>query len=593
MLLHNSHSDYYRYPLTPVKTGEEIRFRLHYDGLGKVYLRTWNGNESLHRMQKIETNAYECRVTAPEQPGQFWYCFKIEERFQTLYYGNNEKLLGGSGKEYKDHFHSYLVVVYDKDFKTPKYLREGTIYQIFPDRFRIGDYSPKEIIPGRIPRQWHEDPILQVDTKNGDNFAHDFFMGNLRGIVEKLDYLYDLGIRTLYLNPIFRAATNHRYDTGDYSQIDPYLGDDAEYALLCAELKKRNMHLILDGVFSHTGNDSLYFNQKGNYPGVGAAQSKDSPYYDWYSFQEYPNKYAAWWGIYTLPEVNKDSASYRAYIFNEKDGIARKWLRLGASAWRLDVADELPMDFLSELRKSVKDTHEDAVLLGEVWEDASNKIAYGQTRCYCLGNTLDSVMNYPLRTAIIQFLLGTSTAYDLAQLLLHQREVYPTPFYYSLMNLIGSHDRARILNVFALEEHQSEDRSITKHVKLTKEEYSEAYDKYLQAIALLTALPGSPTIYYGDEAGMQGTADPWNRRTYPWGYEDKSLIAAVRSLLHQRLENKVLQTGLLDVKVVSDDCIEIIRYTEEGKDAFGTAIGDATAVFKLDRTQKSVTWTIE
>lgn len=593
MLLHDSHSDYYRSPCTPVHTGQTIRFRLRYDGKDKVYLRTWNGKERLYPMQQVEKDVYECSITAPDKVCQLWYCFRIDESFRPIHYGNNEKLLGGEGAAYTDHFHSYLIVVYDKSFCTPSYLREGNTYQIFPDRFRIGNYVPKEQIDDRILREWHEDPILQVDCKNGDNFAHDFFMGNLRGIVEKLDYLYDLGIRTLYLNPIFRAATNHRYDTGDYTQIDPYLGDEAEFTLLCEELKKRDMHLILDGVFSHTGNDSLYFNQKGRYPGLGAAQSKDSPYYEWYTFQSYPSKYSAWWGIYTLPEINKNAKSYRQYLFNKEDGIAHKWLRLGASAWRLDVADELPMDFLSELRTNVKDTHPDAVLIGEVWEDASNKIAYEQTRCYCLGDTLDSVMNYPLRTAIIQFLLGNAAAGDLAQLILHQREVYPAPFLYSLMNLVGSHDRARILNVFAMEEHQSEDRSYTKHVKLTQEQYTAAYGKYLQAIALLTALPGTPTIYYGDEAGMQGTADPWNRRTYPWGYEDKSLVAAVKALLNNRLEHKILQTGLIDVKVINDDCLEIKRFAENGRDAFGDTATNETITLRLNRNDEGVEWIYE
>lgn len=590
MFFHDSHSTYYRNPLTPLRCGEEVRFRFQYDGHGKVFLRTWNGKDVRYPMQKINENTYECSIHAPEKVCQFWYCFIIEESFQKYYYGNKPDLLGGEGQVYTEGFHSYLIVVYDPKFSTPKYLREGNIYQIFPDRFCKGNYVPKEIIADRIHKEWHEDPILQVDTKNGDNFAHDFFLGNLRGIVEKLDYLKDLGITTLYLNPIFRAGTNHRYDTGDYSQIDPYLGDDAEFALFCEELKKRDMHLILDGVFSHTGNDSLYFNQKGNYDSLGAYQSVDSPYADWYSFEHFPDKYAAWWGIYTLPEINKNSASYRKYIFNQEDGIAPKWLKQGANAWRLDVADELPMDFLAELKKSVKTANPDAVLIGEVWEDASNKIAYEQTRCYCYGDTLDSVMNYPLRTSIIQFLMGEQNAYDLARLLLHQREVYPTPFYYSLMNLIGSHDRARILNVLAGEEHKNEDRKYCKHVKLSEEKYTHAYYKYLQAIALLCALPGAPTIYYGDEAGMQGTADPWNRRTYPWGYEDKSLQAAIKAELQRRLQSHVLKTGFLDINVINNDCIEITRYIDKDVDAFGEPAKNSRITLHLDRTEQGFTW---
>lgn len=590
MIKHDSHDKFYRCPLTPVTPGDKIRLRISYDGNGKVSLRTWTDTEQIYRMKQIDDSTYEYTITAPDKACQLWYCFYIEEGFTRQIYGNNPDILGGEGKIYNSTFHSYLIVVYDKSFTTPNYLHTGNIYQIFPDRFNRGDYTPSKKIKGRTERQWFQEPLLNIDPKNGDNYAHDFFMGNLRGIVEKLDYLYDLGIRVIYLNPIFEAGSNHRYDTGDYEKIDSYLGNNDEFRLLCSECKTRGMHVILDGVFSHTGNDSRYFNQKGTYKDLGAYQSEDSPYYSWYSFQKFPEIYNSWWGIYTLPEINKEDACFRDYILNRDTGIATKWLNEGASAWRLDVADELPMDFLHSLRSTVKSVDQNCAIIGEVWEDASSKLAYGATRCYCLGDSLDSVMNYPLRHAINKFLLHKNTAYDLARLIKHQIEVYPVPFLYALMNICGSHDRARELNVLCGQDHPGEARDITKRIRLTEEQYTLAYNRYIQIVALLTALPGSPSIYYGDEAGMQGTSDPWNRRPYPWGYEDKSMIREIKALLNNRLEQKLLQVGFIDVNAIDNDTIVVRRFVDNGVDVFDNECLNGEIKFKLNRLDTRFTW---
>lgn len=591
MIVHNSHDEFYRYPLTPVCCGEKVRLRLSYDGTGRVNLRTWSGSESIYPMKNIGDNTYECEIQAPDTPSQLWYCFYIDENFTRHIYGNNPDMLGGEGRVYESYFHSYLIVVYDKNFTTPEYLHTGNVYQIFPDRFRRGNYEPDSMVPGRTEREWHNEPMLVKDKANGDNYAHDFFMGNLRGIVEKLDYLYDLGIRTIYLNPIFKAGTNHRYDTGDYEQIDSYLGNNDEFVLLCDEAKKHGMHIMLDGVFSHSGNDSKYFNQKGTYKELGAYQSKESPYYKWYTFKQYPDNYQSWWGIYTLPVLNKNEPSLRNYMLNAETGIVAKWLKMGASAWRLDVADELPVDFLQDLRKTAKQTKADCAIVGEVWEDASAKASYGEIRCYCLGDTLDSVMNYPLRHAIIQFLTQKINAYDLERFINHQKEVYPYPFHYATMNILGSHDKARPLNVLCGEEHSSASREMNKHVKLSVEQYTLAYRRYIQAVALISALPGSPCIYYGDEAGVQGTADPWNRRVYPWGYEDRSLIREISAILNHRLENPLLQVGFMDAKAIDENTIQIRRYVDNSKDVFGRACENGEICFTLNRNEERFSWT--
>ena len=277
----------------------------------------------------------------------------------------------------------------------------------------------------------------------GKVLNNDFFGGNIRGILEKLDYLQSLHVTVLYLNPIFRSFSNHRYDTGNFMEIDPTFGTEEEFARLVEECRKRGIRIMLDGVFNHTGDDSLYFNKYGRYPGVGAYQSKDSKYYAWYNFIHYPEKYSAWWGIDNLPAVNEECPSYADYITGE-NGVIRYWLKYSLGGFRLDVADELPDEFIEKIRQAVKAADPEAVVLGEVWEDASNKIAYSKRRKYFWGKELDSVMNYPLKDAIIQFILSGDTSL-FRQTVAMLRDNYPKSVLDSLMNILGTHDTARIL----------------------------------------------------------------------------------------------------------------------------------------------------
>ncbi len=346
------------------------------------------------------------------------------------------------------------------------------------------------------------------------------------------------------------------------------------------------MKVLLDGVFSHTGSDSRYFNRFGRYDSLGAYQSIESPYYPWYTYEEHPNKYRTWWGFQTLPTVNKDNEDYRQYLLNPEDGILPRWVERGACGWRLDVADELPMDMLREMRKSIRGVKEDALLLGEVWEDASNKVSYGQQRCYCLGDTLDSVMNYPLRRAIIDFFTGACDASHLRRVILHQQEVYPAPFYYSLMNLLGSHDRVRILNAMAGYDREGAaqmDRTEASQIFLDKATRTAAQKKVLEAIKLICALPGAPTLYYGDEIGMQGMADPWNRAPMDWEHGDKTMRNNVKKLLNHRMEKPMLQTGYLSVEADGPDTLIIKRYAVDGKDVFGQPLTGRPLTVKISR----------
>ena len=381
---------------------------------------------------------------------------------------------------------------------------DGVMMQIMPDRFfRGGDFPCR----GKLHADWYEQPELSLSA-NGDNAANDFFGGDLLGIRQKLPYIASLGVTALYLNPVFLSPSNHKYDTSDYLQIDPAFGTEADLSALCAEGEKFGIRVILDGVFSHTGADSVYFNREHTFPGPGACDSKDSPYYSWYTFLHWPDKYRCWWGFDTLPNVDKTSRAFREFIIRGEDSVCAHWLRAGTSGWRLDVADELPIDFIAEFRARLKKENPQAALIGEVWDDPSRKVAYGALRSYCLGDTLDGVMNYPLRAAILGYLLGQISPADCARQILSLYENVPPAFARANMNLLGSHDKPRALSVLADAGNMEPDRKYRHPVQLTPEQYALGRKRLIAAWNLVCVLPGMPTIYYGDEAGLTGMADP-------------------------------------------------------------------------------------
>ena len=572
MMLHDSHNPAFRTPAGPVPTGTAVTIRFACDEATSVILRTWQDEELCYSMVSDAPGHWQATITMPEKPCLFWYSFIIYRKDgRTLRYGNAYDRLGGEGAVYeKGQAESFQITVYDRDFTTPACIHGANIYQIFPDRFWRGKTASVDDRTDRyVHETWDEEMISVGDMRGGKYQELDFFGGNLMGIVEKLPYLRGLGVDIIYLNPIFRARSNHRYDTGDYTQIDPLCGTEEEFRTLCAEARKLGMHVLLDGVFSHTGEDSLYFNHFGHYPTLGAYQGESSPYYDWYTFKHFPEDYRAWWGILSLPELRKDNPAYQDFMFHDDTGVVPRWITAGACGWRLDVADELPMDFLRKLRIAAHKANPDAVVLGEVWEDASNKVAYGEMRCYCTGDTLDSVMNYPLRTALIDFATGKINAWDFTRLVKHQAEVYPAQFRYSLMNLVGSHDRPRALNMLVDRGCMDLPKADQQHVHLTTDEYALAVRRYRMCIDLLCALPGCPTIYYGDEAGLTGCQDPWNRRPFPWGREDKALQQFVANKLTHRQRSDVLRFGLCSIDAADDDTVTITRYMDGGLDALG------------------------
>ncbi len=416
--------------------------------------------------------------------------------------------------------HGFLLTVHSKDYKTPEWFKGGVMYQIFPDRFcKVGTMPD---IKGRIERKdWGGLPSYRPNEQ-GKVLNNDFFGGNFKGIKSKLSYLRDLGVTTIYLNPIFEATSNHRYDTANYKKIDPVLGTEDDFRELVQAAEKKGIRIILDGVFNHTGDNSIYFNKYGNYPSLGAYQSKDSPYYSWYTFEDFPNKYKSWWGIDIMPELNEASKDYQNFTFGE-DGVLKKWLRFGIGGYRLDVADELPDFFLKGLRKCVKESDPNAMIIGEVWEDASNKIAYSTRREYLQGYELDSVMNYPVKDAIIRY-IQTENVATLLQTVRALINHYPKQTVDCLMNILGTHDTSRILTVLGGIYCQDKDEMASEKAYMTEKQRENALKKLKMAAVLQYTLPGVPCLYYGDENGTEGHIDPFCRTCFDWEHLNEELI---------------------------------------------------------------------
>ena len=458
---------------------------------------------------------YPMRWTGTDK-GEDEYSVEIEITTVGLYFyrffarGLSDSDIGASWGDF--------VYLLPENTHHPKGWGGGVAYQIFCDRFNIGESGAIRSKPDCVYRDdWGGEPH-SAPGKNGEILNNDFFGGNIQGIAEKLDYLKGLDVTAIYLNPIFEAASNHKYDTGNYFAIDPLFGEPEDFRTLCETARGKGIKIILDGVFNHTGSDSRYFNKYGRYDTVGAYQSPDSPYYPWYSFNKYPDEYDCWWGFKTLPAVNKQSPSFREFICGES-GVIAHWLRQGAGGWRLDVADELSDEFLEALRTRVKSVNPDALIAGEVWENAAVKTAYGERRKYFLGKQLDSVMNYPFRAAIIEFVRDGNSA-GLKNTINEILNCYPAPVVANLMNSLSTHDTPRALTVFSGD---------IARMKL--------------AAVLQYTLPGFPCVFYGDEAGMTGGKDPSNRGCYPWRFENAELVEFYRFLGKLRAENSVFDGG--------------------------------------------------
>lgn len=461
----------------------------------------------------------------------------------------------------------YRQTIYAPDFTVPGWARDVVYYYVFPERFRNGDetndprpgggrpqdrYQDRDV--ERHPR-WNEKPF-KPGTGDGSDALHnnDFFGGDLAGLTSKLGYIKSLGANAIYLTPVFRAPSNHKYDAADYKQIDPAFGSNDDFVRLCAEAAKLGIRVIPDTSLNHVGSDSPYFNRFGNFPAGGAFDNgrinPTSPYASWFKFKPEetdPDKqYQGWVGVKDLPEIDKDSPSFRAYAYRDPDSVTNYWLDRGAAGWRMDVAPWVPDDFWREWRQAVKAKKPDALTVAETWFDASK---------FLLGDMFDSTMNYIFRNAVLDYAAGKSARATYANLELI-REAYPPQALYALMNLLSTHDQPRALHHFGYRDDGD------------AQALRQAKQRLRLAVFFQMTYPGSPTIYYGDEVGLGGGDDPYNRAPYPWadegGQPDRTLLSDFRRLTRLRHELPVLRHGSLSAPLHLDDHVVVLA-RQDGK----------------------------
>lgn len=523
---------------------------------------------------------FEAEIRCLEEP--IYYCFHIEYRGQTYVCrrdGTKKALPGDeTGQPYAFRFMP--------GFHTPAWARGAVQYQIFPDRFRNGDPG-NDVEEGEYTyNHQHVRKIPDWNAAPGEDDYRCFYGGDIAGIMQKLDYLQDLGIEVIYLNPIFLSPSSHKYDAQDYEHVDPHFGvieedidhplqsweyhngyarkyitrvlsevntekTDALFASLCEELHSRGMKIILDGVFNHCGSFHRWMDREGIYlekPGYapGAYQDGNSPYREFFHFMdEYPG-YEAWWDVETLPKLCYEQSRT---LCEEIFFIAEKWLRppYSIDGWRLDVAADLGHNpsanhaFWREFRDRVKGVNPEALILAE---------HYGDPSPWLKGDEWDSVMNYDaFMDPLGYFLTGMEKHSDNIRDDLYQDgkqffdEMQRTMdrFHWNslqcAMNELSNHDHSRFLT--------RTNRTVGRLETLGAAAAEEGVDKsvFREAVVIQMTWPGAPTVYYGDEAGLAGWTDPDNRRGYPWGREDQQMIELHRSIISLRRKHPVLRSG--------------------------------------------------
>lgn len=548
---YNSQSLEYKKPFGAVKRKEKIEFTIKTNELCDVKLITQSklGSESFDLEYIGEDNdlhKYFLEFDTTQYLGPIYYYFELISD-DTYYYTNNDDAIGGIGQlrsEKPDFYNSiskthekkpeyfYQVYVYNIEHEVPEWFKTGLTYHIFVDRFNNDDSSLESV----------------------DKDLVDVYGGNLNGIINKLDYLKDLGVNIIYLSPIFEAEGHHKYNIGDYESIASDYGDMDTFKELVKQIKERNMYLILDGVFNHSGSDSKYFNKYDNYDSLGAYQSKDSEYYSWYKFKEYPDKYECWDDIDTLPEYDQKNKDVLDYFFYNEDSIINRWMNLGVDGWRLDATDLLKDDYLTHIYKNVKKNNPNSIIIGELWQDASTFISEKDKliRTYMCGNELESVSDYPLHGFIINYSKGDFTPLTFCKNIYSLIENYPIEYYFALWNFTGTHDIPRILNIL--------DDNID----------------YLKIFAvLLITLPGVPMIYYGDEVGLKGEGDPDNRRPFPWNNMSMEIYNHFREIISIRLKSNAFKKGsihfienenfLIFERCYKEECMYVVLNNSDDK----------------------------
>ena len=603
VLLHHSAKERCRSPLGALRCGQSVTIRLLTRGLSLhgVYLHLLAGVEKTAHEMHREEDGFCVTLTLPETPCVLWYYFSVFTGSDVqVFYGRNPHETSGIGKVYWEEPPAFQLTVYAKDFHVPRWFLGSAMYQIFPDRFARGkqenlqngaDFHRGMGRSVRIHASWDEKPCYLPEPGEKHYIPNDYFGGDLEGIRSALPELAAMGMEVLYLNPIFESASNHRYNTGNYRKIDPFLGTEQDFCRLAEEARQYGIRILLDGVFSHTGDDSIYFNKYGHYAGTGAYQAQDSPYFPWYRFTAFPEQYQCWWGFETLPEVDEHNADWQREMIDSEQSVMKTWLQKGASGWRLDVADELPDETIFAMRRAVKSVG-DCVLMGEVWEDATTKQSYGKQRKYALGSGLDSVMNYPFRKAVLAFLTGKTDAYALRDFLIAQSQNYPPEMFFSLMNLISSHDVERAHTMLASGQNEMDlTREQQAHFLLNEQQQALGDALMKPACVLQFVWPGVSAVYYGDENGADGLKDPFNRATYQ--KTESELKRCLKVLGTLKRSSAALKRGYFLVSVVREDVLAVARFLADGQDYFGEEAQDAVYVAVLNRSRREQSFALD
>lgn len=563
-VMHDSQSIVYRRPFGAVEEGQKVKLSIDIEKeiVVAIELLQFDGTKVNMGMEKEYLNSgnyrYSIEIDTEDALGVLGYYFILIDGYDRVYYGNNDEHLGGIGQIYTYNPVPYQITIYKKS-NLPDWYKEGIIYQIFVDRFCNGNddgsiNNPKKnsFIYGR----WDDTPVYIKDYQ-GRTIRWDFYGGNIRGIIKKLDYIKSLGVNIINLSPIFKSSSCHKYDAGDYDIIDEMFGTEEDFKELCEKAKSKDIKIILDGVFSYTSSDSRYFNKAGNYDEIGAYQSPNSKYHNWYKFNRYPYGYECWWGIEGRPNINVMHNSYIDFLVNRDDSIIKKWIDLGASGWRLNVTDELPDEFIEIIRDRLDTLDKETVLIGDVWDDASNKISYSKKRRYLYGKEIQSVTNYPLRESLINFTRGYIKSDKLKKKVMSLYENYPREVFLGNINLIGTSDTERILTV------------LDGNMRCLK-----------IIVALQFTIPGVPLIYYGDETGVTGGKDPDNRKSYPWENEDVDLIGFYKRIAHIRNGQDALKKGDFNIFDTEEDIFAFERVYENERIVVVVNVSNAQKVVR-------------
>ncbi len=572
----DSKCEKYKTPFGAIAGGESIMLsayalRSEILEVNLVVFSEYEQSESKYPMlwesRELDYDKYSVSLSVSCKSGIFWYFFEFRDVCGNIGYWGKY----GETRD-KNCVAAYQLTVYSKDYKTPDWFSRGVTYHIFVDRFMRSTTSNPITRDDYFYVHENISDTPMYKPNNGVVENRDIYGGNLDGICEKLPYLEELGVKTIYLSPVFEAWSNHKYNTADYTKIDAHFGNEKTLKKLCKKAKERGMKVILDGVFSHTGSDSIYFNREGRYgEEVGAYRDEKSPYRSWFDIKP-DGSYPSWWGIDTLPQVDELNEDYRDYIIRGKNSVISRWMKAGISGWRLDVADELPDVFIEELKKRSREEYPESLVIGEVWEDASTKKAYSVSKKYFTDGVLDGVMNYPLKNAILDFLCYRISEKDFKNILLALCENYPLQSKRCLMNIIGTHDTVRVLNELSVGgmHHTSKEERAERW--LSASEKSLGKTRLFQAAVLQYMFPGSPCIYYGDEIGMEGFEDPFNRRFFTWDNIDREILDFYKGLGKIKCEEFALHECDFDVIYAKNNVVcvsmgNVIAFVNRGEKA--------------------------